>query len=88
MLQNGELFLKNATISDLSETHGNDRKLLLKRKEVNKLEKELIKGLSIIPYRIFLNDKGLIKIEIVLCRGKKLYDKRETIKKRDLDRNK
>jgi SsrA-binding protein len=51
------------------------------------LENQLIKGLAIIPYRIFINDRGLIKVEIVLGRGKKLYDKRESIKNRDIDRD-
>jgi SsrA-binding protein len=87
---NGELFLRNANISEMSSdyTHksNQDRKILLKRKELSRLEKELIKGLTIVPYRVFLNDKGLIKIEVVLARGKKLHDKRETIKVRDLDR--
>ena len=87
---NGELFLKNANISEMFSdyTHksNQDRKILLKRKELSRLQKELIKGLTIVPYRVFLNDKGLIKIEVVLARGKKLHDKRETIKVRDLDR--
>jgi SsrA-binding protein len=87
---NGELFLRNANISEMSSdyTHksNQDRKILLKRKELSRLQKELIKGLTIVPYRVFLNDKGLIKIEVVLARGKKLHDKRETIKVRDLDR--
>lgn len=88
---NGELFLRNANISEMSSdyTHksNQDRKILLKRKELSRLEKELIKGLTIIPYRVFLNEKGLIKIEVVLARGKKLHDKRETIKVRDLERD-
>jgi SsrA-binding protein len=87
---NGELFLRNANISEMFSdyTHksNQDRKILLKRKELSRLQKELIKGLTIVPYRVFLNDKGLIKIEVVLARGKKLHDKRETIKVRDLDR--
>jgi SsrA-binding protein len=87
---NDELFLRNANISEMSSdyTHksNQDRKILLKRKELSRLQKELIKGLTIVPYRVFLNDKGLIKIEVVLARGKKLHDKRETIKVRDLDR--
>jgi SsrA-binding protein len=87
---NGELFLKNANISEMFSdyTHksNQDRKILLKRKELSRLQKELIKGLTIVPYRVFLNDKGLIKIEVVLAKGKKLHDKRETIKVRDLDR--
>ena len=87
---NGELFLRNANISEMSSdyTHksNQDRKILLKRKELSRLQKELIKGLTIVPYRVFLNDKGLIKIEVVLAKGKKLYDKRESIKARDIER--
>jgi SsrA-binding protein len=87
---NGELFLKNANISEMSSdyTHksNQDRKILLKKRELTRLQKELIKGLTIVPYRVFLNEKGLIKIEVVLAKGKKLYDKRETIKARDIER--
>jgi SsrA-binding protein len=60
---------------------------LLKRKELNKLEKELVKGLTIVPYRVFTNERGLIKIEISLSRGKKNYDKRNDLKSRDIDRD-
>jgi SsrA-binding protein len=88
---NGELFVKGINISDYgfgsSHDTTRDRKLLLKRKELNNLENQLTNGLTIIPYRLFLNDKGLIKMEIALARGKKLYDKRETIKNRDIDRD-
>jgi SsrA-binding protein len=88
---NGELFVKGMNISDYgfgsSHDTTRDRKLLLKRKELNNLENQLTNGLNIIPYRLFLNDKGLIKMEIALARGKKLYDKRETIKNRDIDRD-
>jgi SsrA-binding protein len=59
---------------------------LLKRKELNGLETKLINGLTIVPYRVFLNDKGLIKMEIALAKGKKIHDKRESIKFRDIDR--
>lgn len=88
---NNELFIKGMNISDYgygsSHDTTRDRKLLLKRKELNNLENQLTNGLTIVPYRLFLNDKGLIKVEIALARGKKLYDKRETIKKRDIDRD-
>jgi len=88
---NGELFVKGMNISDygFGSFHDTtrDRKLLLKRKELNNLENQLTNGLTIIPYRLFLNDKGLIKMEIALARGKKLYDKRQTIKNRDIDRD-
>ncbi len=87
---NGELYLKgmNVTGSNVAYSHEpiRDRKLLLKKKELRKLESELINGLTIVPYRVFRNEKGLIKVEIVLCRGKKLWDKREKIKERDISR--
>ena len=64
-----------------------DRKLLLNRRELRKLENKLKdKGYTIIPLRVFLSEKGLFKMEIGLARGKKLYDKRETIKDRDTQR--
>ena len=67
------------------------RKLLLNRKELKKLNKEVKNtGLTIVPLKLFINEKGFAKILIALAKGKKLYDKRETIKdrdnKRDLDR--
>lgn len=87
---NGELFIKNILISETKDafTHSakRDRKLLLKKKELNKLSTSLVKGLTILPYKIFMNDRGIVKMEIVLGRGKKLYDKRETIKERDISR--
>ena len=88
---NGELLIKGMNISDYG--YGSfhetvrDRKLLLKKRQLSNLESQLINGLTIIPYRLFLNDKGLIKIEIALARGKKLYDKRQSIKERDIDRD-
>lgn len=85
---NGELFVKNSNISELKTSFGHksnqDRKLLLKKQELNRLQKDLIKGLTIVPYRIFIDDRGLIKVEIVLARGKKLHDKRESIKLKDI----
>lgn len=88
VFQNGELYMKNVLISNIGDNiTKRDRKLLLKKKELTKLNKELINGLSIVPYRIFLNDNGLFKVEIGLVRGKKNYDKRETIKKRDIERS-
>lgn len=93
----GELFVINATIEEYA--FGNyynhrpkaERKLLLNRKELKKLYKEVQStGLTIIPLRLYINDKGFAKLDIALARGKKLYDKRETMKdrdnKRDLDR--
>ena len=88
-----ELWVKGMHVAEY--THGNinnhepkrDRKLLLNRKELNKLLKKLKeKGQTIIPTRLFINDKGLAKLEIALGKGKKLYDKREDIKQKDAKR--
>ena len=85
IFQNGELFMKNTSISGIgNDDIGRDRKLLLKKKELTKLNKDLINGLSIIPYRLYENDRGLFKIEIVLAKGKKLFDKKKSIKEREL----
>jgi SsrA-binding protein len=87
IFQNGELFMKNTSISGIGNDNiGRDRKLLLKKKELTKLNKDLINGLSIIPYRLYENDRGLFKIEIVLAKGKKLFDKKKSIKERDIQR--
>ena len=64
-----------------------DRKLLLTRKELRKLEARLKdKGYTIIPLKVYFNEKGLVKMQIGLGKGKKLHDKRESIKQRDTDR--
>ncbi|MEO2100155.1 MAG: SsrA-binding protein SmpB [Flavobacteriaceae bacterium] len=95
--EKGELFTVNMHIEEYAfGTRFNhrpkaQRKLLLNKKELKKLHKEVKNsGLTIVPLRLFINDKGFAKIRIALARGKKLYDKRETIKdrenKRDLDR--
>ncbi|MFH6770123.1 SsrA-binding protein SmpB [Gaetbulibacter aquiaggeris] len=95
--EQGELFVINMTIEEyLYGTYYNhkpkaERKLLLNKKELKKLLKEVQNtGLTIIPLKLFINDKGYAKLDIALAKGKKLYDKRETIKdrdnKRDLDR--
>ncbi len=90
----GELFVVNMTIEEY--LYGNyynhkpkaTRKLLLNRKELKGLERDMQNtGLTIIPLRLFLNERGLAKLDIALCKGKKLYDKRETIKDRDNKRN-
>lgn len=91
---NGELFVINMTIQEYS--HGgsfshnprSERKLLLNRRELRKLEKEVKNvGLTIVPLLLYTNEKGLAKLEIALARGKKQYDKRETIKERENKRN-
>lgn len=91
---NGELFVINSNIEEYSfGTHYNhkaksERKLLLNKKELKSLEKDLQnKGLTIVPLRLYINEKGYAKMEIALCRGKKNYDKRETIKDRDTKRD-
>ena len=87
----GELFVKGMNISDygFGSFHETvrDRKLLLKRKELNSLESKLMNGLTIVPYRVFINEMGLIKMEIALAKGKKIHDKRDSIKSRDIERD-
>ena len=88
-----EMYVFNLHISPYEE--GNiynhqpmrQRKVLLKRREINRLKVKVEeKGLTIIPTRLFINDKGLAKLEIALARGKKLHDKRDSIKERDVQR--
>lgn len=90
----GELFVINMQVDEYS--HGSyynhkpkaERKLLLNKRELKKLRKEVTTtGLTIIPLNLFINDRGLAKMNIALAKGKKLYDKRETIKDRDSKRN-
>lgn len=90
----GELFVINMTVEEYA--FGNyynhrpkaERKLLLNKRELKKLEKEVnVKGNAIVPLRLYINEKGLAKLVIALAKGKKLYDKRETIKDRDNKRN-
>lgn len=97
IISNNEIFLKNSYIApfELGTFNNHEerrmRKLLLNKQEIRKLKKSIEeKGLTIIPIKMFINNAGLCKVEIALCRGKKEYDKRETIKendnKRELDR--
>ena len=90
----GELWVKNLHINEYSNSsHKNhepkrSRKLLLNRIELNKIESKVKeKGMSIIPIRLFSNEKGKIKLDISLAKGKKLFDKRESIKEKDLKRD-
>lgn len=92
--ERGELFVVNMYIEEyIYGTHFNhkpraERKLLLNKRELKKLHKEVKNtGLTIVPLRLFINDKGFAKLEIALARGKKLFDKREVIKDRDNKRN-
>lgn len=63
-----------------------ERKLLLQRKELNKLFRSKEKGMTIIPLQLFVNEKGLAKLQVALAKGKKLHDKRQAIKERDVER--
>ncbi|WP_431121544.1 SsrA-binding protein SmpB [Flagellimonas flava] len=92
--ERGELFVINMQVDEYS--HGGyynhkpkaERKLLLNKRELKKLRREVTtSGLTIIPINLFINEKGLAKVNIGLAKGKKLYDKRETIKDRDNKRD-
>lgn len=94
---NDELYIRNMHIAEYSfgsfynHEAKRDRKLLLTKKELKRLKAKMEqKGHTIVPLRLFINDRGLAKIEIALAQGKKDYDKRESIKekdnKRELDR--
>ncbi len=95
--EKGELFAVNMFIEEyafgtrFNHRPRGSRKLLLKKIELKKLNREVRNtGLTIVPLKLFINDKGFAKVTIALARGKKLFDKRETLKdrdnKRDLDR--
>lgn len=90
---NGELFIKNMHISLLKNAGENqheparERKLLLTKKEINKIiDKLKNKGLTVIPVSLYTNSRGLVKIKIAICKGKKMYDKRDAIKNADIKR--
>ena len=93
IFKNGELYIRNLYIAEYD--HGNifnheprrERKLLLRRTELKKLERRVTeKGLTIVPYKIFFSDRGLAKVQIALGQGKKTYSKKDVIKERDLKR--
>jgi SsrA-binding protein len=91
--KDGELWVKQMHVAPYENgTHYNheptrERKLLLNKKELRKIEKKLAeKGLAVVPTRLFINDRGLAKLEVAVSRGKKLYDKRESMKERDSKR--
>ena len=93
IVNNGEVILKNSYIKEyIANDHSGyeptrDRKLLLNKKEIRKIAKDSeLPGHTIIPLLIFFNDNGRAKINIAVCRGKHDYDKRETIKARDAER--
>ena len=89
-----ELFVKNLHIAEYSNGGKNNheskrqRKLLLNKQEIGKMHgKVKEKGMAIIPIRLFINEKGKAKLEIALAKGKKIHDKRESIKEKDLKRD-
>jgi len=93
LLHKGEVFVKSLHIAEYS--HGNinnhqpdrDRKLLLQKREIRKIESKLKeKGYTLVPLRIYFNERGLAKMDIGLGKGKKLHDKRETLRKKDVER--
>lgn len=93
VFENNELFVRGLHIAEYKYGTLNnhetkrDRKLLLNKRELTKLRKASEqKGFTIIPYRIFFSEKGLIKVNIALAKGKHTYDKREDLKKKDQDR--
>ena len=93
LLHKGEIWVKSLHIAEYS--HGNlnnhdtvrDRKLLLQKKEIKKIEGKLKeKGYTLIPLRMYFSEKNFVKMEIGLAKGKKLHDKRDTIKQKDVER--
>jgi SsrA-binding protein len=93
LFHDGELYLKGMHIAEYYWGNLNnhdplrERKLLLTKRELRKIERKVKEsGNTIIAIRVFLNDRGLAKVEIALARGKREYDKRQTIKKKDLER--
>lgn len=93
LFDDGELWVRGLYIAEYSHGTANnhiavhDRKLLLQKRELKKIQSKLKeKGYTIVPLRVFLNEKNLVKVEIGLGKGKKLHDKRETIKDRDVQK--
>jgi SsrA-binding protein len=93
VVHQGEIWIKSLHIAEYSHGTANnhdplrERKLLLQKREIKKIEAKLKeKGYTLIPLRLFLNDKNLVKVEIGLAKGKKLHDKRETIRQKDVER--
>ena len=91
---NNEVWMNNSYVAPydkgwyIKQEERRPRKLLLNKNEIKRLGKESkIPGITIVPIRMFINDRGLCKVEIALCKGKKEYDKRESIKEKDNKRN-
>ena len=93
VIHQGEMWLRSLHIAPYSHgtTNNHDplreRKLLLQKREIRKIESKLKeKGYTVVPLRIFLNEKNLVKVEFGLAKGKKLHDKRESIRQKDVER--
>ena len=89
-----EVIIKNLHISEykyasfINHEPKRERKLLLNKQEINKIKSRVQeKGFALVPIRLFINDKGIAKLEIAVAKGKKMYDKRESIKEKDIKRN-
>lgn len=95
IMEDGEVFVKDMYIKEFKKAFENHeskrlRKLLLKRKEIRKIEKSLKpgkSGITVVPVSLFINERGIAKLNIAISIGKKDYDKRADIKKRDIDRD-
>ncbi len=92
-IDGGEVYLLNCHIAEYKNAgpFGHEprrrRKLLLHRAEIRKLEKRVEeKGWTLVPLRVYFNERGIAKVELAVCRGKRLYDKRQALKRRDLER--
>ena len=93
MFDDGELWVRGLYIAEYAQGTSNnhiavhDRKLLLNKRELAKCQTRMKdKGYTIVPLKVFFNEKNIVKVEIGLGRGKKLHDKRETIKNRDVEK--
>ncbi|MBS1577061.1 MAG: SsrA-binding protein SmpB [Bacteroidetes bacterium] len=93
LIHKGEVFVRSLHIAEYSHGTVNnhdpvrERKLLLQKREIKKIEAKLKeKGYTLVPLRIYFTDKNLVKMEIGLAKGKKLHDKRETLKQKDAER--
>ena len=93
LVDNNDIYVKDLNISEYKFGNLNNhepkrkRKLLLNKREINQIKKKVSeKKFSIIPLNLFISDRGFAKMEIALCKGKKTYDKRESVKNREADR--
>ncbi|MFH1191121.1 MAG: SsrA-binding protein SmpB [Candidatus Omnitrophota bacterium] len=91
--EGAEIFLYNAHISHYAQASylnvdpDRQRKLLLHKRQIERINGKLAqKGQTLIPLKVYFNDRGFVKIELALCKGKKLYDKRESVKRRETDK--